>query len=117
MTDTKERAAARKRLQRQKERDSGTHKLMVTLDHQEKMMLQQNCVLRRSQREPYDMDEYITMLIRKDNAELQALLKEQAGRKCGKCGDILPGNIHGCVFIGEKACWQTIGWHETKLTV
>lgn len=92
MTDTKERAAARKRLQRQKERDSGTHKLMVTLDKQEKEMLQQNCALRRPQREPYDMDEYITILIRKDNAELQAQIQEQAGRKCSKCGDALPGD-------------------------
>ncbi|EOI7435033.1 hypothetical protein ACSOQX_000617 [Yersinia enterocolitica] len=80
MTDTKERATARKRLQRQKERENGSYKLIATIDQQEKEMLQQNCALRRPQREPYDMDEYITMLIRKDNAELQAQLKEQAGR-------------------------------------
>ena len=117
MTDTKERAAARKRLQRQKERENGSYKLIATIDQQEKEMLQQNCALRRPQREPYDMDEYITMLIRKDNAELHAQLKEQAGRKCGKCGDALPGDSQGCAFIGENECWQTLGWHETKLTI
>ncbi len=117
MTDTKERAAARKRLQRQKERDSGNYKLIATIDQQEKEMLQQNCALRRPQRDPYDMDEYITMLIRKDNAELQAHLKEQSGRKCGKCGDALPGDSQGCALIGERECWQTLGWHETKFTI
>lgn len=32
MTDTKERAAARKRLQRQKERENGSYKLIATID-------------------------------------------------------------------------------------
>ncbi|CNL06566.1 putative GP46 protein [Yersinia frederiksenii] len=80
-------------------------------------MLRQNCALRRPQREPYDMDEYITMLIRKDNAELQAQLKEQVGRKCGKCGDTLPGDLDGCMFIRDSECWQHVGWHETKLSI
>lgn len=115
MTDTKERAAARKRLQRQKERDSGTHKLMVTLDQQEKEMLQRNCALRRPQREPYDMDEYITMLIRKDDAEVKVKMAELLERRCEKCGDILPGENGGCLLIGDSECWQHLGWHELKL--
>lgn len=57
------------------------------------------------------------MLIRKDNAELHAQLKEQSGRKCGKCGDALPGDSQGCAFIGDSECWQTLGWHETKLNI
>ncbi|CNE71065.1 putative GP46 protein [Yersinia kristensenii] len=95
----------------------GIVKFELKLDSQEVDMLRQNCALRRPQRDPYDMDEYITMLIRKDNAELQAQLKEQAGRKCDKCGDILPGDPKGCLLIGDSDCWQHAGWHETKLTV
>ncbi|WHZ42185.1 hypothetical protein QNM34_07880 [Rahnella bonaserana] len=108
-------AAERKAAQRVRQCNAGLQKVEVALDRQEVDMLRQNCALRRPQREPYDMDEYITMLIRKDNAELQAQLTEQAGRKCGKCGDALPGDKQGCAFIGEGACWQTMGWHETKL--
>lgn len=94
----------------------GIVKFELKLDIQEVDMLRQNCALRRPQRDPYDMDEYITMLIRKDSAELQAQLKEQAGRKCGKCGDALPGDPKGCLLIGDSECWQYAGWHETKLT-
>lgn len=109
-------AAERKAMQRARQYSAGNRKVELVLDVQEQEMLRENCALRRPQREPYGMDEYITMLIRKDNAELQAQLKEQAGRKCGKCGDTLPGDRQSCAFIGEKTCWQTLGWHETKLT-
>lgn len=110
-------ATERKQVQRKRQAAGGIVKFELKLDGQEVDMLRQNCALRRPQREPYDMDEYITMLIRKDNAELQSQLKEQSGRKCGKCGDALPGDSQGCAFIGESECWQTLGWHETKLTV
>lgn len=73
-------AAERKAAQRARQSDAGLQKVEVALDRQEVDMLRENCALRRPQREPYDMDEYITMLIRKDNAELQAQLTEQAGR-------------------------------------
>lgn len=109
-------AAERKAKQRARQSASGSRKVELVLDVQEQEMLRENCALRRPQREPYGMDEYITLLIRKDNAELRAQLAEQAERKCGRCGDALPGDKQGCAFIGEKACWQTLGWHETKLT-
>ncbi|WP_271311461.1 hypothetical protein [Yersinia intermedia] len=110
-------ATERKQAQRMRQAAGGIVKFELKLDGQEVGMLRQNCALRRPQRDPYDMDEYITMLIRKDNAELQAQLKEQAGRKCGKCGDALPGDPKGCLLIGDSDCWQHAGWHETKLTV
>ncbi|CNE36323.1 hypothetical protein [Yersinia intermedia] len=110
-------ATERKQAQRMRQAAGGIVKFELKLDGQEVGMLRHNCALRRPQRDPYDMDEYITMLIRKDNAELQAQLKEQAGHRCGKCGDVLPGDSQGCAFIGESECWQTLGWHETKLTI
>ncbi|BBE77422.1 hypothetical protein [Phytobacter sp. MRY16-398] len=108
-------AAQRKAAQRARQSASGDRKFELMLDAQEVEMLRENCALRRPQREPYGMDEYISMLIRKDNAELQAQLAEQSKRQCPKCGDALPGDKQGCAFIGESACWQTLGWHETKL--
>ena len=110
-------AAERKAAQRARQAAAGGRKVELILDEQEVTMLAQNCALRRPQREPYDMDEYITMLIRKDNAELQTQLAEQAKRACGRCGDILPGDSSGCPLQGEAACWQTHGWKETKLVL
>lgn len=104
-------AAERKARQRAIQSENGIHKLELKLSVQELAMLKENCALRRPQREPYGMDEYITMLIIRDNADLQAQ------RTCKRCGERLPGDKDGCLFIGESACWQTLGWHETKLVV
>ncbi len=115
MSDSKEKAKARKRASRERMQQVGIQKFELKLDSQEIEMLAKNCALRRPQREPYDMEEYITMLIRRDNAELQAQLAEQANRACDRCGDLLPGDPEGCGLKGEGACWQTFGWHGTKL--
>jgi hypothetical protein len=110
-------AAERKAAQRQRQAEEGLGKLELTLDQQELEMLRQNCATRRPFREPYDMNEYISLLIRKDNAELESVLGELKQKRCGKCGDALPGDPDGCYFykIGDSACWQTFGWHETKI--
>ncbi|WAT01026.1 hypothetical protein [Rouxiella chamberiensis] len=110
-------AAERKAAQRLRQAEKGCRKLDLILDEQELIMLAQNCAARRPQREPYELNEYITMLIRKDNAELWAQLAKQKERACGRCGDSLPGSPEGCPLIGEGACWQTFGWKETKLSV
>ncbi|HDW3183883.1 TPA: hypothetical protein RMM43_000735 [Escherichia coli] len=110
-------AAERKARQRALQSENGIRKLELKLSLQELAMLKENCALRRPQREPYGMDEYVTMLIIRDNADLQAQLKEQAKRTCKRCGERLPGDKDGCLFIGESACWQTLGWHETKLVI
>ncbi len=64
--------AERKAAQRERQRLAGIVPVEIKLDQQEAEMLRENCVARRPQREPYDLDEYITMLIRKDNAELKS---------------------------------------------
>lgn len=110
-------ATERKQAQRMRQAAGGIVKFELKLDSQEVNMLRQNCALRRPHRDPYGMDEYITMLIRKDNAELQAQIKEQAERRCGKCGDALPGDEAGCAHRGEQGCWQTLGWHELMLKI
>ncbi|MBD2783801.1 hypothetical protein ID858_15945 [Xenorhabdus sp. DI] len=105
--------AERKAAQRQRQRDSGVTKIELLLDNQELAMLKQNCALRRPGREPYEVVEYLTLLIRKDDAELKRQMQVLSMRQCGKCGDALP--VTECCFSGEAACWATLGWHEVKL--
>lgn len=108
-------AAERKAAQRARQAAAGGKKLELKLDSQEIEMLAQNCAARRPGREPYELNEFITMLIRKDNAELQQQLAELAKRQCGKCGDSLP--VSSCPCQGESQCWLTNGWHDTKLVI
>ncbi|WP_394521666.1 hypothetical protein C1N60_08755 [Pantoea sp. SGAir0184] len=107
--------AERKAAQRARQAAAGVTKIKLVLDAQEVTMLAQNCAARRPGREPYDLSEYITLLIRKDNGELQQLIAELGKRECGRCGDQLP--VQDCPCKGEAACWVNGGWHETKLNI
>ncbi|WFQ80911.1 hypothetical protein PXH59_07375 [Xenorhabdus sp. SF857] len=105
--------AERKAAQRQRQQEAGVTKIELLLDNQELAMLKRNCALRRPGREPYDVVEYLTLLIRKDDVELQQTMQALATRRCGKCGDGLP--VVECCFSGDSACWNTLGWHKLKL--
>jgi len=107
--------AERKAAQRARQAAAGVTKIELVLDAQEVTMLAQNCAARRPGREPYELSEYITLLIRKDNAELLAKQEELSKKNCGKCGDQLP--VQDCPCKGEAACWVNLGWHETKLVI
>lgn len=105
--------AERKAAQRARQAAAGGKKLELALDSQELEMLAQNCAARRPGREPYALNEYIALLIRKDAAELAQKLEVLAQQHCGKCKEQLP--VQSCPCQGESACWVTSGWHETKL--
>ena len=107
--------AERKKEQRARQAAAGDKKLELVLDNQELEMLAQNCAGRRPGREPYELNEYITTLIRIDNAQLNQQVEELNKRNCGRCGDQLP--VTECCFSGENACWLTRGWHELKLEI
>jgi len=83
------------------------------LDAQEIAMLERNRVSRRPGRDPYDLSEYITMLIRQDNIQMQQAIENLEKKKCLKCKESLPINF--CVCEGDSACWLTRGWHELNL--
>lgn len=108
-------AAERKAAQRARQSAAGNRKLELLLDAQELEMLEQNCAARRPGRAPYEMGEYIAMLIRQDDARARWRIKSIGKRRCGKCGDALP--VVQCPCDGDSACWVTRGWHETKLSV
>ena len=106
-------ASERKAAQRARQAAAGEQKLELVLDAQEVTMLAQNCAARRPGREPYEMNEYIALLIRKDAADLAKQLEELGDKKCLKCMESLP--INSCVCAGDAACWVTKGWHQLKL--
>lgn len=107
--------AERKAAQRARQAAAGGKKLELALDSQELEMLAHNCAAHRPGREPYELNEYIALLIRKDDAELAQQLEVLAHQQCGKCKEQLP--VQSCPCQGEAACWATSGWHEVKLTV
>nr|WP_154927516.1 hypothetical protein [Pantoea agglomerans] len=108
-------ASERKAAQRARQAAAGVTKIELVLDAQEVTMLALNCAARRPGREPYELNEYIALLIRKDAAELAEQLKTLAHQQCAKCKDQLP--VQSCPCQGEAACWATSGWHETKLVI
>lgn len=107
--------AERKAAQRARQAAAGGKKLELALDNQELEMLAHNCAARRPGREPYELNEYIALLIRKDAAELAEQIEALAQQQCVKCADRLP--VKSCPCQGEAACWATSGWHELKLSI
>ncbi|WP_337025925.1 hypothetical protein [Pantoea anthophila] len=107
--------AERKAAQRARQAAADGKKLELTLDSQELEMLAQNCAARRPGREPYELNEYIALLIRKDAAELAQQVEGLAHQHCGKCKEQLP--VRSCPCQGEAACWATSGWHELRLNI
>ena len=108
-------AAERKAVQRARQAAAGGKKLELALDSQELEMLAHNCAARRPGREPYELNEYIALLIRKDAAELAQQVQALAHQQCGKCKEQLP--VQSCPCQGEAACWATRGWHKLKLNI
>ncbi|MBG9431326.1 hypothetical protein I5772_11935 [Klebsiella pneumoniae] len=106
--------AERKAAQRARQSAAGNRKIEIVLDAQEMDMLARNCAARRPGREPYELAEYIAMLIRQDDARVRGHIKSISKRLCGKCGELLP--IPFCPCAGDSQCWVTRGWHETKLS-
>ncbi|WP_392440034.1 hypothetical protein AABD61_04055 [Edwardsiella piscicida] len=107
-------AAERKAAQRARQAAAGGRKFELVLDAQELDMLERNCATRRPGRAPYEMNEYVALLIRQDDARVRSRIKSISVNRCGKCGDALP--VSDCPCAGDSACWVTLGWHETKIT-
>lgn len=57
-------AAERKAAQRARQSAAGERKIELVLDKQEQEMLARNCAARRPGHDPYEMAEYIALLIR-----------------------------------------------------
>lgn len=68
-------AAERKAAQRARQAEAGERKLELVLDEQEMEMLARNCAERRPGRDPYELSEYIALLIRQDDARVRGRIK------------------------------------------
>lgn len=107
-------AAERKAAQRARQAQSGEHKVELVFDAQELEMLERNRVARRPGRDPYELTEYVALLIRQDDARAKARFKSLSKKRCGRRGDQLP--VQSCPLQKEVACWVRFGWNEVKLT-
>lgn len=107
--------AERKAEQRKRQKELGVTKIELLVDHQELEMLKRNCVFRMPGREPYDIVEYLQMLIRKDDAEYKRQAEKLSKQKCKRCGEQLP--VQQCCLSGDSQCWGTKGYHEIKLSI
>lgn len=67
--------AERKAAQRARQSAAGERKIELVLDKQEQEMLARNCAARRPGRDPYEMAEYIALLIRQDDARVRGRIK------------------------------------------
>ncbi|MCK6677650.1 hypothetical protein [Enterobacter asburiae] len=108
-------AAARKAAQRARQSAAGGRKMELMLDTEELAMLARNCASRRPGKAPYDMAEYISLLIRQDDARVSGRIKSISTKSCEKCGDKLP--VTFCPCQGDSRCWVTNGWHNVKIVV
>ena len=106
-------AAERKAAQRKRQKETGETKFELIVDSQELEMLKNNCANRRPGREPYEMNEYIQLLIRQDTVRLSDKIHELSKSTCKKCSDQLP--VSECCLSGDSECWVTNGWHDLKL--
>lgn len=106
--------AERKAAQRARQPKGGIVIRELQLEPEEELMAQALLSGLRPGREPYEFNEVVGLLIRRCHAEYQQTFGPPAKRTC-KCGDKLP--VTKCPCVGESACWLTLGWHETKLTV
>lgn len=100
-------SSERKAAQRARQSAAGERKIELVLDEQEQEMLARNCAARRPGRAPYEMAEYIALLIRQDDARVRGRIKAISKRRCGKCGDQLP--VASCPCAGDSQCWATLG--------
>jgi hypothetical protein len=108
-------AAERKAAQRARQSADGNRKVELNLDAQELEMLVRNCAARRPGRAPYEMAEYIALLIRQDDARARGRIKSISANRCGKCGDALP--VVSCPCDGDSQCWVASGWKKFILTI
>ena len=113
MNDKKREAAAqRKRDQRQREKATGLKEVRLKLSEEEHRRLRELCRIRAGVGEPYDVGEYLALLMDRDWKKLQAQLHDLGTQRCAKCDASLPQGCDG-LFAGDSACFHT--WPNGKV--
>ncbi|WP_262140907.1 hypothetical protein [Serratia ficaria] len=122
MADTKERAAARQREKRRRDREAreklkagGLRVIKLVVTDAQYAAYERNAGLRRPGKEPYTVAEYAELLFVQDDRSLELQLEELAKKSCPTCGEVMPGPAGGCWRNGEAVCAQTLIWKELAL--
>ena len=95
---------ARKRKSRKKMGRLGIKPVEVKLSTTERKWLEQGCEIRGGCSGPYEMNEYIATLIRRDQEKLQKQLAKLD--TCPHCKQDLPGGCGG-LHKGDDRCFHT----------
>lgn len=104
--------AAKKAAQRQREKDLGVVTLGVKLSAKENEQIETACKIRGGVRGPYDKDEYIATLIRRDVSMLEKQLAMIG--ECKGCKIPLPGGCEG-VCKGQLNCFHNLEYRDLML--
>lgn len=122
MADTKERAAARQREKRRRDRETreklkagGQRVIKLVVTNAQYEAYKRNAALRRPGKKPYTIEEYAELLFVQDDRSLILELAELAKKSCPTCGEVMPGPAGGCWRNGEAVCSQTLIWKELTL--
>ncbi len=104
--------AEKKAAQRQREKDLGVVTLGVKLSAKENEQSETACKIRGGVRGPYDKDEYIATLIRRDISMLEKQLAMIG--ECKGCKIPLPGGCEG-VCKGQSDCFHNLEYRDLML--
>ena len=104
--------AEKKAAQRQREKDLGVVTFGVKLSAKENEQIETACKIRGGVRGPYDKDEYIATLIRRDMSMLESQLL-QIG-ECKGCKIDLPEGCGG-VCKGQSDCFHNLEYRDLML--
>lgn len=122
MADTRERAAARQREKRRRDREAreklkagGQRVIKLVVTDAQYDAYKRNAALRRPGKKPYTIEEYAELLFVQDDRTLIQELAELAKTSCPTCGEVMPGPAGGCWRNGEAVCAQTLIWKELAL--
>ncbi|MFW7204173.1 hypothetical protein ACMGF7_24495 [Serratia sp. BNK-17] len=122
MADTRERAAARQREKRRRDREAreklkagGQRVIKLVVTEAQYEAYRRNAALRRPGKAAYTVEEYAELLFVQDDRSLKLQLEALAKTSCPTCGEVMPGPAGGCWRNGEAVCAQTLIWKELAL--
>lgn len=84
----------------------GIREITAKLSPAERAMLDEARTIRGGVDGPYDVEEYISALVREDSARLKGQIADAQRYPCKQCGKTLPAGCGGA-FKGELACLHT----------
>ena len=104
--------AAKKQAQRGREKSLGIVNINIKLSATENETLSRACEIRGGVRGPYDKDEYIATLIRRDMSLLESQLLQIGD--CKGCKIALPDGCGG-ICKGQRDCFHHLEYRDLML--